>query len=289
MTARARRASWTGCASRARPATSRWRCSPAASSPSRPSSRPVNWSRCSTATSSAPPKACSSMCPWTTTTPRSGRHWPVIWADRVSTSERDNGSRRSTVAGDGRVRVTCGTDEIAACAVVVAADPATTRDPAARQSGSAMISWQARVAATSTAPPFAVWRLWLDRRVDAERPPFLGTSGFGPLDNITVLERFEAGARRWADEHGGSVVEVHAYALTGEVDPAAVKQRLRGRIAPGLSRARRRGRGRRGVAAARRLPVGWDRSVGGSVDRRHPGSCGSSWPATGCAVTIRSL
>ena len=72
------------------------------------------------------------------------------------------------------------------------------------------------------------------------RPPFLGTSGFGPLDNITVLERFEAGARRWADQHGGSVVEVHAYALTGEVDPAAVKQRLEAelrRIYPELAGA----------------------------------------------------
>ncbi len=127
--------------------------------------------------------------------------------------------------GEGAVRVACGDDVITASAVVVAADPATTRT-LLLDSGIGDDHWRARVAATSCAPPFAVWRLWLDRRVDAGRPPFLGTSGFGPLDNITVLERFEAGARRWADRHGGSVVEVHAYALTGDVDSPAVKQRL---------------------------------------------------------------
>ena len=51
-----------------------------------------------------------------------------------------------------------------------------------------------------------------------DRPPFLGTAGFGPLDNISVLERFEDGARRWSDDHGGSVVELHAYALDGAPD-----------------------------------------------------------------------
>ena len=45
------------------------------------------------------------------------------------------------------------------------------------------------------------------------RPAFLGTSGYGLLDNVSVLERFEAGAAAWAAGTGGSVVEVHAYAL----------------------------------------------------------------------------
>ena len=45
-----------------------------------------------------------------------------------------------------------------------------------------------------TAPPFPVWRLWLDRPVRADRAGFLGTSGYGPLDNVSVLERFEGGA-----------------------------------------------------------------------------------------------
>ena len=74
-------------------------------------------------------------------------------------------------------------------------------------------AYQARVAAIRSAPPFAVWRLWLDRAADAERAPFLGTAGFGPLDNISLLERFEEGARRWSAASrrlGGRAARVRA-------------------------------------------------------------------------------
>ena len=109
--------------------------------------------------------------------------------------------------------------------VVVATDPGTTRRLV---SGSALFDgeYADRVAAGRNAPPFAVWRLWLDRRVDAERSPFLGTSGFGRLDNVSLLERFEDGARRWSEARGGSVVELHAYALQPPWDEASVQAEL---------------------------------------------------------------
>jgi isorenieratene synthase len=91
--------------------------------------------------------------------------------------------------------------------------------------------WRARIAETVNAPRFAVWRLWLDRLVNTDRPAFLGTSGYGPLDNITVLERFEDGARQWSQAHGGSVVEVHAYALPGDADEESVRATLRTELA----------------------------------------------------------
>ncbi|GAA3608652.1 NAD(P)/FAD-dependent oxidoreductase [Microlunatus ginsengisoli] len=103
---------------------------------------------------------------------------------------------------------------VVADAVVIAADPAATRSLIA-DSALGPESWRERVAGTRNAPPFAVWRLWLDRPVRADRPAFLGTSGFGPLDNVSVLERFERGAATWAQRHHGSVVEVHAYAVSG--------------------------------------------------------------------------
>jgi carotenoid phi-ring synthase / carotenoid chi-ring synthase len=96
-------------------------------------------------------------------------------------------------------------------------------------------------AATKNAPPFAVWRLWLDRPVRAARPPFDGTSGFGPLDNVSVLERFEAGARDWSELHGGSVVGLQAYGLAAETNLAELQQALRdelGRVYPKLSMQR---------------------------------------------------
>ncbi|WP_330172289.1 FAD-dependent oxidoreductase [Streptomyces sp. NBC_01498] len=78
--------------------------------------------------------------------------------------------------------------------------------------------WRARIGRLRDAPPFLVSRLWLDRPVSAERPGFLGTSGYGGLDNVSVLERWEGEAARWAAKNGGSVVELHAYAVAPGTD-----------------------------------------------------------------------
>lgn len=124
-----------------------------------------------------------------------------------------------TAAGDERL-VDCD-------AVVLAADPRSARRLLAglqshdREDHDGLARWQRSVAATRNAPPFMVVRLWLDTPVDRARPAFLGTSGYGPLDNVSVLERFEAGAARWSRNHRGSVVELHAYAC----DPAVVWDR----------------------------------------------------------------
>jgi isorenieratene synthase len=116
------------------------------------------------------------------------------------------------------------TDATDADAVVLATDVGGLQAllTASPQLGDA--SWRARIARLRTAPPFLVSRLWLDRPVRPDRPGFLGTSGFGPLDNVSVLERFEGQAARWARRTGGSVVELHAYALTS--DPEQAKRRL---------------------------------------------------------------
>ncbi|AWG97634.1 FAD-dependent oxidoreductase [Rhodococcus ruber] len=76
--------------------------------------------------------------------------------------------------------------------------------------------WRSRVQHLRSAPPFLVQRLWLDSPVATDRPAFLGTGGLRPLDNISVLDRYEEEARGWAARTGGSVVELHAYAATGD-------------------------------------------------------------------------
>jgi isorenieratene synthase len=127
-------------------------------------------------------------------------------------------------------------------ACVLAADPASTRqlgstcefvggvDP------STHTQWREQLLATRTAPPFAVWRLWLDRPVGTDRSPFLGTSGFGPLDNVSVLELFEDGAAAWRRRTGGSVVELHAYALPYERDDRAGHHRTKNELRAELTR-----------------------------------------------------
>lgn len=95
-------------------------------------------------------------------------------------------------------------------------------------------AWRTRIEHLGTAPAFLVQRLWLDRPVDEDRPAFLGTGSLHPLDNISVVDRYEDRARHWAHRHGGSVIELHAYALpeTATVDPdrVALRQQMSARL-----------------------------------------------------------
>ncbi|WP_447035162.1 FAD-dependent oxidoreductase [Streptomyces sp. DSM 118878] len=115
-------------------------------------------------------------------------------------------------------------------AVVLALDTGGLRHVVARSPDLCDERWRARVMRLRTAPPFLVSRLWLDRPVASGRPGFLGTSGYGPLDNVSVLERWEGEAARWARRTGGSVLELHAYAVDAGADKAAEQERLLGRL-----------------------------------------------------------
>ncbi|MFD0312926.1 FAD-dependent oxidoreductase [Streptomyces flavalbus] len=118
-----------------------------------------------------------------------------------------------TPTPDGGHTVATADDERRYDAVVLALDTAGLRALVARSGQLADRAWREGVARLRTAPPFLVTRLWLDRPVAPERPGFLGTSGYGGLDNVSVLERWEDEAAGWARRTGGSVVELHAYAV----------------------------------------------------------------------------
>lgn len=111
-------------------------------------------------------------------------------------------------------------------ALVLALDTGGLRQVVAASPELGDPSWRSRIARLRTAPPFLVSRLWLDRPVPAHRPGFLGTSGFGPLDNVSVLERWEGEAARWAARTGGSVLELHAYAVGPDAGRGAEQDRL---------------------------------------------------------------
>jgi isorenieratene synthase len=83
--------------------------------------------------------------------------------------------------------------------------------------------WRRNVAELGLTLPFAVWRMWLDRPVSPARPPFAGTAGYPYLDNISVYETFEEESRRWAESSGGSVVELHAYAVPEDIEEAEIR------------------------------------------------------------------
>ncbi|WP_123747975.1 FAD-dependent oxidoreductase [Saccharothrix texasensis] len=124
--------------------------------------------------------------------------------------------------GPKRFAVDVSGDVLDADAVVLAADVPGLRRVVAASPRLGDAAWRERIAELRTAPPFLVSRYWLDRPVDPDRPGFLGTSGYGLLDNVSVLDHYEHEARAWAARTGGSVVELHGYALPAdEPDPRA--------------------------------------------------------------------
>lgn len=128
--------------------------------------------------------------------------------------------------GDGGFVVAAAGEERRYDTVVLALDTAGLRSVVAGSPRLADATWRERVAGLRNAPPFLVSRLWLDRPVAADRPGFLGTSGYGSLDNVSVLERWEGEAARWAARTGGSVVELHAYALPDRASHDVEQRRL---------------------------------------------------------------
>jgi isorenieratene synthase len=124
-----------------------------------------------------------------------------------------------------RVRTDAG-DDLDADAVVLATDVAGLQRIVAASPDLGDQLWRSRIARLRTAPPFVVQRMWLDRPVAADRPAFLGTAGHEPLDNISVLDRYERQAIDWARQHGGSVVELHSYAVESPQPADTMVRRL---------------------------------------------------------------
>jgi len=135
-----------------------------------------------------------------------GRHLAGLGVD-VRTGVRAGG----LIERGEQVVVATSAGELTADAVVLATD---TRPLQELVAASPWLdpAWADRIARLRTAPPFGVGRRWLANRL-ADLPAFLGTSGYGPLDNVSRLDAFEAGAADWAGHGGGTVVEVHGYAL----------------------------------------------------------------------------
>ncbi len=77
-------------------------------------------------------------------------------------------------------------------------------------------AFSASVAALGEADPYVVWRLWLDRPVTSARYPFYTVAGYAYTDSVSLFSRFQEPFVSWASRTGGSVVELHAYAIAPE-------------------------------------------------------------------------
>ena len=128
---------------------------------------------------------------------------------------------------DGLLRVgTDGADVDAADGLILATEVGAIRRIVAASPALSEQSVQVPVQRLEPTLPFAVWRLWLDTPSAEDRVAFVGTTGLGRLDNVSLYHLFQDEAKAWAHKHNGSVVELHAYAVPEGVSEAALRADL---------------------------------------------------------------
>jgi len=146
-------------------------------------------------------------------------------------AELRTGTLVAGVSGrDGAWRVATATGEIEADALVLALDVRGLQAIHAASPALAHPELDASVASLDVTNPFVVWRLWLDQPTAPGRSPFIGTAGMGRLDNVSLYHLLERESAAWAARTGGSVVELHGYALTGAYPDDELRAELLGHL-----------------------------------------------------------
>jgi isorenieratene synthase len=74
------------------------------------------------------------------------------------------------------------------------------------------------LAALQPSDGYAIYRLWLDRRIACALPVFIITEKRDVLDSVTFYHQFDRASAQWAKESGGGVYELHCYALPPEME-----------------------------------------------------------------------
>jgi len=86
---------------------------------------------------------------------------------------------------------------------------------------------------------YAVLRLWVDRDISRALPGFVITEHRDVLDSISFYPRLERQSAEWAARHGGSVLELHSYAVPEHVrGPEDVRTRFLAELEGYLPEAR---------------------------------------------------
>lgn len=109
-------------------------------------------------------------------------------------------------------------------AVVLAADVVGTRKVLSGAQG--LEGLDRRLLELQPGQRYAVLRLWLDRAPRTTLPVFVITDRYQILDAITFYDRTEAESAAWVREHGGSVVELHCYAVPDALSEQEVRSQL---------------------------------------------------------------
>ncbi len=106
-----------------------------------------------------------------------------------------------------------GRSEILECDYCVLAADVTGTKRIVERSAIHQPEFEGRIASLGTADPYVVWRLWLDKPLSSAEYPFYTVAGFAYTDSVSLFSRFQEPFISWGKRFGGSVVELHAYAI----------------------------------------------------------------------------
>ncbi len=109
-----------------------------------------------------------------------------------------------------------GTSDVLECDYCVLAADITGTRTIIERSETGHPEFERSIAALGTADPYVVWRLWLDKPLTSAGYPFYTVAGFAYTDSVSLFSRFQEPFITWAKQEGGSVVELHAYAIAPE-------------------------------------------------------------------------
>jgi isorenieratene synthase len=106
-----------------------------------------------------------------------------------------------------------GEGELLACDYCIVASNVRGTRELVKASQLSRPEFESKVASLGEADPYAVYRLWIDRKIDSAEFPFYTVSGYTYTDSISLYSHFQEPFISWANKHGGTVVELHAYAI----------------------------------------------------------------------------
>jgi len=115
---------------------------------------------------------------------------------------------------------------------ILAADAPAARRIAAASPwiGEQDSSWYERLLKLKPAQGYAVYKVWIDRRLEKGFPAFFITDRSEVLDAIAQFHQIDASETEWSQETGGGVYELHCYAVPNQFsgDAASMKRTLFG-------------------------------------------------------------
>jgi len=79
-------------------------------------------------------------------------------------------------------------------------------------SADAVQDLKAQASALAVAPPYKVVRIWFDKQADPSRADILETPQHKPINLVAQFHLMEEESYQWAQQTGGSVMELHLYA-----------------------------------------------------------------------------